>query len=227
MGSMDDAPGVSADQPRRRGPAAWWGLVAVALAFAVLRAGFDGTAGATARQDDVAAQATATREAELAELAALQTQVADLEAQLAEECATPTPTLEPTPVPPAPAGQPVSLAGEWTVVVVGATARPTIETAQAKGIFIELAMQVTNNGAQARGFPFYDVVLIDAQGRTFVVDPAATTDLDVDWGAAINPSLPTDLRLVFDVAADAGQSFVLESKSDPAFRVQVVLAGRG
>jgi hypothetical protein len=225
---MEQGDSGAAERRRvRPGAGFWWGVVAVALAVAVVRVGAGGAAGAPARQDDAAAQATATREAELAELAALQTQVADLQTQVAEACAEPTATPEPTPVPPAPAGQPVTYAGDWTVVVGAATPRPTIETATAKGIFLELALTVTNNSGQARTFPFYDLVLIDAQGRTFVVDPAATTLFDVDWGTPINPSLPSELHLVFDVAADAGERFVLESKSDPTFRVEVALGGRG
>jgi hypothetical protein len=213
----------------RSGAAICWTVVALALAVAVGWAGFGGASGAAAgaRQNAPAAEATATREAELAELAALQTEVARLQAQIAEECAEPTPTVEPTPVPPVAAGQALPHGDGWTVVVVGATARPAVGTEAPDGVFVELALTVTNNGDRRRTFMATDLVLVDAQGRTYVVDTAATAELDMAWGVPVPPSEPSERRLVYDVAADAGQTFVVESMIDPTFRVAVTLAQRG
>jgi hypothetical protein len=212
----------------RSGKACGWALVVVALAVSVVRLDSGEVAsGAPARQDEAAAQATATREAELAQIAALQAEVAALQTQVAEQCLEPTPTVEPTPVPPSPIGQPVAYAGDWTVVVGGATLRPAIEVTMADGVFIELPLTITLNGTGPRSFPYSDFVLVDGQGRSFGVDIPAMVQLDGWVGVSLETALPGVRQLVFDVATDAGETLVLESKTDPAFRVEIVLQQRG
>lgn len=202
-------------------------LGAFAIAAQELGAG-EASAGMTPPvQDQAAANPTATRAAELAELSALQTEVAALQTQVAQLSATPTATVEPTPVAPSQPGQPLLYGGNWTIVVGAASVRPTIDQHSAKGMFVEIPLTITNGSAETRFVPFGDFVLTDAQGRRFEVDIVALTAVDARAGLPADPWLPTDRRIVFDVATDAGEVFVLESKSDPSFRVEVAIQARG
>jgi hypothetical protein len=179
-------------------------------------------------------EATATRQAEIDELNRLRTQVAQTavcvqptatETPVPTE--TPPPTATPTPVPPVAMGQPLSYQGDWTVVVTGFLAAPSSDTAPS-GKFVQVNATVTNNAASTRKFPFGDWVLVDAAGRVFKMADTATTQLyGPSWYLGIDPSLATDFRIVFDVAADAGPAFILESAADPTFRVAVQLQALG
>jgi hypothetical protein len=228
--------------PGRRSPfksAAPWCLAAVLLAAVVAVNGLDPGVDAApvafaARQDDSAAQATATREAELAEVAALQTQVADLQTQVAAlqtqaatASATATPTATPTPVPPAPMGQELTFDETWGIAVVDAQSRLTVDEFQAEGIFIEVVIRVTNNSNESNAFPFERFVLTDDKGRSVGANLAASILLEGTQSRTVEPWRTVDLRYVFDVLPDAGQSFVFESPDDPAFRIAVTLAQRG
>ena len=205
-----------------------WLVAFALLAVSVVRQPIGGTVRAVpAHQTDPAAQATATRDAELAEIAALQAEVAALQTQAAEQCAEPTPTVEPTPVPPSPVGQPVALADGWTVTVLGASSRPTVEEVTAQGTFVEVVVTISNNEGATRAFPFLDLNLVDAQGRAYALDTRATTWRDGTWGVLIGPSMPEQRYLIFDVLPDAGDAFILESQIDPTFRAAVSLTPRG
>jgi hypothetical protein len=169
--------------------------------------------------------ATATRTAELAELEALQTQVA----QASTPCAAPTqPVATPTEVPAGEMGQEYPYAGGWTVVVKDVI--PVRATADAKpqGMFLQVNFTLTNNNSSAMTFPFRDLVLVDSGNRSFVLSQnGSTLILGPSWYLGIDPSLPTDQAVIFDVAPDAGTSFVLESTADPTFRVNVQIIQRG
>lgn len=219
---MNDHPTVST---RSQPGAAWWLLALAVLAgFIAGRAMSDGRgAGALATEPD----ATATRAAELTELAQWQTRIAQpvicTPAPSPTPTETPTPAPTPTPVPPAPMGQELAYAGNWTVVVTGFTAAPS-GTAAPGNKLVQAHVRVTNNEAQPRRFRFDDWQLVDAQGRVFLLSVPATSELyGPGFVANLVPGLPQDLTLVFEVTGDAGPGFVLESAADPTFRVAVVL----
>jgi hypothetical protein len=181
----------------------------------------DGIAGAAALQSD--ATPAATQESETDELNRLRTQVAQTAV-----CVSPSPTSEPsptataTPVPPVAMGTPVNAADNWTVVVTGMTPAPTLGDLQPAGKFVQVNATLTNNAAEARTYNFRDWILVDDRGRVFGLADGATTQASgTNWYRGVDPSLPKDFTLIFDVAVDAGPAFVLESKSDPTLRVAV------
>lgn len=140
---------------------------------------------------------------------------------------TPLPTATPTPVPPVAMGQPLAYAGDWTVVVTGFVPAPSANVA-ASGKFVQVNVTVTNNASSGRKFPFEDWSLVDAGGRVFKIADNATSQLyGPNWYLSIDPSLATDFKIVFDVAADAGPAFILQSSADPTFRVAVQLQALG
>ncbi|MEA2597814.1 MAG: hypothetical protein QOF01_4283 [Thermomicrobiales bacterium] len=170
--------------------------------------------------------ATATRSAELEELNRLRTQVAQTPACTppAAPAATgvPSSTPTPTPVPPAAMGQEVAYGDRWTVVVNTLAPAPPSSKYTPAGKLVQLGVTVTNNAAEHRLLGFDSWILVDEQGRIFQMAPEATTQLHgPDWYLGSEPSLPDDLTIVFDVTLDAGPAFVLESTSDPLFRVAV------
>jgi hypothetical protein len=206
-------------------------VVALAIGFAAGRAGPWG-AGAAGRAATQPTDPTATREAEVRELERLRTQVAATPPVCTpppEPTTTPTPapTTTPTPVPPAAIGSPLPYGDDWTVVVTNASSRPTVGTETATGFFVQVNVTVTNHAATPRPFPFGELVVDDPQGRVFELATAASSQIALSWYRAVKPSLPTDLAVVFEVTADAGERFVLESTEDPTFRVQLELAQRG
>jgi hypothetical protein len=215
------------------------GLATVLLAVAVAVHGLDPGVGAApavvaARQDDSAAQATATRAAELEEVAALQTQVADLQTQVASlqsqvaaGGAEASPAVTPTPVPPVSMGQEVTFDGTWAITVVDATSRLAVAEHVAEGIFIELSIRITNNSNDPNVFPFERFVLTDDKGRSVGANLAASSSLEGAQSRTVEAWRTVDLRYVFDVLPDAGESFVFESTDDPLFRIAVTLAQRG
>jgi hypothetical protein len=189
------------------------------LGFAFGRSTIAPPAGAADQPD-----ATATRQAELDELNQLRTQVAQTVVCVQPTATeTPLPTATPTPVPPVAMGQPLTYAGDWTVVVTGVVVAPSAGSTP-NGKLIQVNVTVTNNGDSGRKFPFDHWHLVDAGGRVFTIADTATTQLyGPSWYLGIDPSVPADFHIVFDVAADAGSAFVLESDDDPTFRVAVQL----
>lgn len=208
---------------------AWWLLALAVLAgFIAGRAMGDSSGvGALATEPD----ATATRAAELTEIAQWQTRVAQpvvcTPAPSPTPTETPTPVPTPTLVPPAQMGQELAYAGNWTVVVTGFTAAPSGAAAPGNKL-MQVHVRVTNHEAQPRRFRFDDWRLVDARGRTFLLSITATSEL-YGPGFVINldPSLPRTFTLVFEVTGDAGPGFILESAADPTFRVAVVLQQLG
>jgi hypothetical protein len=174
----------------------------------------------------VETDATSTRRAELEELDSLRTQVAQSTVcVLGTPVATAmsTPTVLPTEVPPAAMGKALPYTGDWTVTVSGFVAAPQVD-ATGSGRYVQVSVTVTNNVADTRTFPFRDLILADASGRIFLLADDVTTQLyGPSWYLGVPPSLETPFRLVYEVAADAGTAFILESKSDPTFRVAVQL----
>jgi hypothetical protein len=170
------------------------------------------------------ADATATRAAELVELEQLRTQVAEQ----ATACADDQPTPTPTQVPAGEMGQEYPYGDGWTVIVIDAVTVPGTEATKPSGAFLQVNMSLTNNGRENKIFPFNELVLIDSQQHSYAISTEASREFVAqDWDFFVEPSQPTGKSVIFDVAPDAGTSFVLESTKDPAFRVKVEIVQRG
>jgi hypothetical protein len=199
---------------------AWLIVSALVLGFFVGRVASDGPgASAAASEPD----ATATRSAEVAELDALRTQVAQQPSACPE-----TPVVTPTLVPAGEMDQPYSYTDAWTVIVHDA--QPVTAPAEVKpnGALLRVNLTLANNGSKRELFPFLDLVLVDSQNRTFLVSLGGSNAIiGADWNFFIDPSIPVDKSVIFDVATDAGTSFVLQSTSEPTFRVNVEVVQRG
>jgi hypothetical protein len=169
---------------------------------------------------------TATREAELAELHALQTQVAN-----PEVCSTATPgqpTATATQVPPSGAGIPLSYAGIWTITVLGIVPIPGTNASHPQGQFMQVTMTMAHTTDSSQLVPYADFQLEDGAGRlSYVNQTINRTLLGNDWLLGVPPGTSQDRSLIFDVAVNATEPFLLESKSDPTFRVQMKIEQRG
>jgi hypothetical protein len=171
------------------------------------------------------AAATATREAELTELSDLRTQIAG--GLVCTPAATATATATPTRVPQVAAGAPIPYGEDWTVTVKDVTLRPTFGSSTAKGIYVQVNITAVNNTAKPQGFPYDDLVLRDASGRAFLPALDVKVQNEGEYYMVYPPSIPTDGFIVFDAPADAKGPFILESTTDPTFRVIVEEAARG
>lgn len=191
------------------------------------------TSNAAVQADEV--NATATRAAELLELDRLRAQVAGSPvAIVCSPAATSTPEPSPTPtptatvVPPAAMGQAVTYGDAWTVVVNAVALLPTFgDLTSQSGAFARVSLTITNTTGDRLRFPYDDLVLLDEDGRTYFPSRDSKLVPEVGWFNWLEPSLPTEGVVIFDVATDATGPFILESTADPAFRVQVVLEDRG
>jgi hypothetical protein len=193
-----------------------------------------GAAMATQGSGSPDAAATATRIVELDELSALRTQVAQSSAPLVcTPLATSTPeptraaTASPTVVPPKLAGVPVAYDNAWMVTVTGISLMPRIGTFTASGMYAQVNLSIVNTANSERGFAFTDLVLRDERGRVYTLDLEALDAFASGFIAQYPPSIPLDAFMVFDVAADAEGPFILESRTDPTFRVSVEVEVRG
>jgi hypothetical protein len=201
--------------------AAWLIVSALLLGFIAGRmVGPNPHVNAAATEPD----ATATRTAELAELEQLRTQVA---AQ-ATACADDDPSPTPTQVPAGEMGNAYPYGDAWTVIVIDAVPVPGTNATQPNGAFLRVNLTLTNSGRENKIFPFHELVLVDNQQRSFAISADAARQLIAqDWDFFVEPSQPTAKSVIFDVAPDAGTTFVLESTTNPAFRVNVAIAQRG
>jgi hypothetical protein len=130
----------------------------------------------------------------------------------------PTPTATPTPEPPAMAGQPVPYGEDWTITVTALYLTPTVGSFTAEGIFAVVAMTITNDGLRERNFRFAELRIQDAAGREYRPASAYT---GTAWTMRFAPGIPADVTIAFDVAADTGEWFIVQSRTDPSFRVRV------
>ncbi len=211
----------------------WLVFLAIVAGFVLGRASAGGSGpGALAQSDAGGARATATRAAELMELERLRTQVAQTPpAVICTPAATATPTPTPTPVPPAAMNTPLPFADDWTVMVTSVVKTAMVsgfnQSATAKGVYVQVNLLITNNARDRRTFPFGDLILVDTQGRVFEPALMASIIAGGTWSFFFPTSDPTASAVIFDVPADAGDIFVLESRKDPAFRVRLDVQLRG
>ena len=191
--------------------------------------------GGTARADDElamrmsgspGADATATREIELAELSMLRTQIAS-GSSACTPAATTTATATPTPVPPVAGGQSIAYGEDWEVTVVDISLMPTFGKTTAKGIYAKVSIIAVNGTSSPQRFPYDNLVLKDALGRAFLPAFEVKIQNESNYFAWYPPSVPTDGFVMFDTPADATGPFVLESTTDPTFRVLIDVEERG
>jgi hypothetical protein len=156
---------------------------------------------------------TGLRQEDWATIGAYQQQVSSLDTKVAV-LFTVIPTAEPaTPAPPF--GQ------AWTVEVVAVTEAASYPdyttdsnsgvTLEARGIFLALRLNVVNASQQpVSQFPWWDLRLLDEQGRTFSPNKPATTSyviaethISESRPDEYQPGLGYDEAVVFDVPQDA------------------------
>ena len=146
-------------------------------------------------------------------------------------CSTATPgqpTATATQVPPSGTGVPLSYAGIWTITVVGIVPIPGTDAVHPQGQFMQVTMTVSHSTDSSQLVPYTDFQLEDGAGRLSYVDQTINrTVLGNDWLLGVPPGTSQDRSLIFDVGTDATAPFLLESKSDPTFRVQMMIEQRG
>jgi hypothetical protein len=170
--------------------------------------------------------ATATREAELEELHALQTQVAQPLACTPAPTSTPSPTA--TPVPPSQTGVPLAYGDIWTITVLGISPAMSPPDAEVTGKLMQVNLTASHSAPTGKLPPLTDFRLVDSNGHFSVPSTALNQSVfGSGWGLHVSPGVTANLSVVFDVAADAGDSFILESNADPMFRVAMTVEQRG
>jgi hypothetical protein len=228
-----EAESVCESKPKRRvldGARACVIVVAVAVGILIGRAVPEIPSAIAA---DPAAEATATRSAELTELNDLRTKVAQPAACTPAPTSTPTssPTPSPTPtlVPPVPAGQEARDANGWAVTVLSIQSVPSPDGIDVTGKLMQINLTIENTSDSPQLPPFNHWRLVDQAGNRYSVDGDATTALaSPAWLLSIGAHKVEERVLVFDVASDAGTTFVLENEQDPTFRIEVsVVESRG
>jgi hypothetical protein len=181
-----------------------------------------------ARAQDATPDATATRQAELDELHALQTQVTN------PPVCTPAPTETPVPptptatiVPPSAAGTPLPYGEIWTITVLSiGPAIPGDVTPD--GMYMQVSMEVSHSGTSPALPPLFDFQLVDGQGRRSAANIEDTQAILGTRNSLTVGVGETVIRgVIFDVPIDAGTNFVLESPDDPTFRVALTVEIRG
>lgn len=177
----------------------------------------------------VPADATATREAELQELNDLRTQVANPPVCTPAPTETPPPpTATATQAPLSQTGVPIPYLDIWTITVLAIAPTPGTSDAQPTGTFMQVNFDVSHQSREPELLSFTDFVLIDEAGGFSNVDASINRELlGVGWALTVDPGVTETRSVIFDVAADAGNSFILESTADATFRVALTVEQRG
>jgi hypothetical protein len=163
---------------------------------------------------------------------ALLNEIATLEAKLAEEqvctpAATATPEPTATLVPPIPYGTPIGYGGIWTITVLGAFDPPPADYV-ALGRLVQVDLSFLLNSTDSERPPWSDFQLIETSGQRRSVDLHLNqTVIGPRFSFSMDPGIEETRSVVFDVAADAEPTFILESTVDPQFRVAVGTVVRG
>lgn len=140
----------------------------------------------------------------------------------------PPPTTLPLPLPLAPAvvGQPVSYGDAWIVTATDVSLVRQTLIWTPRGIFAVVAITIENQGRAQSGFPFDDLRL-EVDGSFYAPDFGATNTIGAGYFQSFPPAEPLDTAVVFDIPVGAPGPFILQSATDPNFRVLVQLARRG
>jgi len=223
---MIDAPSTTTTTRRRLIRGAWLlgaGAVLGAAAIPSITSTMP-----SARAWQAAADPTKTREAELAELNALRTQVAE-PGVCTPPVASPVPaTATATPVPPAAVGATISYAGRFDITVLGIAPVPAGGGLESQGQLLQVNLTVLNTSRDAELPPFYSWLLIDASGQAYQVDPDASREIGgIGWDLNVATGELASRSVVFDVLPNAGTAFTLESRDEPAFRVALAIESHG
>jgi hypothetical protein len=116
----------------------------------------------------------------------------------------------------------------WTITVLGISPTVNPDGVKPAGKLMQVSLTASHADASAKLPPLPDFRLVDSKGRFSVVDIALNqSKFGSDWGLSVNPGVTATVSVVFDVAADAGDSFILESNADPTFRVAMTVEQRG
>jgi hypothetical protein len=192
-------------------------LVALIALGATLLAACGGTTNAgptaTARQSRGAAAPTATVGAAAATPTAPRSQVAAA-APTATVTVAPAPQAataanSPTPIPSPAAGIGTAVSSQgWEITVSDVTTYQRVGDYTANGTFLYVSLNIKNTGANSAAFPFDGLIVIDANGVSYVIDVPATKesltyDKNVDMFAQFEAGSSHDVAAVFDVASDA------------------------
>ena len=173
--------------------------------------------------------ATATRTAELEELHGLQTRVAEGVVCTPEPTATAIPpTATATQVPLASTGVPLPYLDIWVISALGIAPALAPNDLPPHGKFMQLNLTAAHSASTPQLLTLTDFVLTDSGGAFSVPDIAINQKFfGTGWGLHIQPGVTENLSIIFDVAADAGDTFILESNADPTFRVGMTVEQRG
>lgn len=221
----------TAERTGKRPGATWW-LVAFALVIGLGIGHWGMPDGAARAADPASPEATATRAAELAELDALRTKVAQPEVctPAATETPTATPSPEPTAtqVPAVAAGTAIAYGTDWKITIHSIQTIAAPDGIKVNGQLVKVTLTLENVSNAPHAAPFGEWRLVDAAGNRYKASTTATERAGTHgFGVPIDAHATEDRALVFDIAVDAGTSFVLESTKDPTFRVQLAFEARG
>lgn len=218
-------------RPARRSTVALLAPLALTIGLLFLRGAHPESSGLARAASNAAAtpdrQATATRTAELAEIIALRTQVAH-----APVCTSPTPTATSTPaptatpVPPVPAGTAIAYGADWAVTIASLSPMPAPAGLKPNGQYLRVNLKIENLGAKPKFPPYDEWRLVNAAGRGFSVDIAATQAYSGSQWVVLDGK-SAEFAIVFDVSSDSGSAFILESAKQPTFRVALTMESRG
>jgi uncharacterized protein DUF4352 len=125
----------------------------------------------------------------------------------APQAATAASSPTPIPSPAAGIGTAVSSQG-WEITVSDVTTYQRVGDYTANGTFLYVSLSIKNTGANPAAFPFDGLIVVDANGVSYVIDVPATKesltyDKNVDMFAQFEAGSSHDVAAVFDVASDA------------------------
>lgn len=182
---------------------------------------------ALARQDP--AVPTKTREAELDELHALQTEVARPNVCTPASTETPVPaTATATVVPSLATGEAIPYGDQFVVTVLGIAPVPAGGDVQPQGRLLKVNVTLFNRTLDTLDPPFTDWLLTDASGQSYSLNRDASDEIaGIGWGLPIPGGTTEDRAIIFDVLPDSGTSFILESRDVPTFRIALAIEARG
>ena len=120
-----------------------------------------------------------------------------------------SPAGSPTPIPmPAPSiGTAVTSQG-WEITVTDVATYQHVGDYTANGTFLYVMLTVKNTGSNAAAFPYDGLIVVDANGASYVIDVPATKetltyDKGVDLFAQFEAGSSHAVASVFDIALDA------------------------
>lgn len=140
-----------------------------------------------------------------------------------ERLAAASPVTSPAPLT---MGMPVAYGDGWTITATDLSLEADAASLTPHGVFAVVTITIENTRRTPRHFPVGDLRL-ESAGILYALDLDATNRT----GNGVYQRFPTDAPqatvIVFDLPANALGPFILQSVSDPAFRILVDLPRRG